>query len=398
MRVETILQDILSKKLQNGCLRRTRTSVLVEMAAALIKDKAILTLSSLGQNLAGTSHEKHKVKRVDRALGNDGLYEDLPLAYKALFEELLCKRKVLDIIVDWSGCCNWHESCIRASLVCAGRALTIYQEVHESSMQQKHEVHLEFLVNLKKLIPSSTEVTIITDRGFQAKWFNLVQNMGWDFIGRVSSTYNYQLNNKGELKSIRELYAKATSKAEMLGEGFIGTRKKTYGYFYRYKSKLKGRKSKKIKNKPHYKHLDREYGSQQKTPWIIMTSHKPNERDAKSVVNAYYTRMQIEQTFRDDKSERFGYGFRFGRTRSVKRLSILLFVAALASFALMITGVVGESKKLQKKYQANTISHRRVLSLITLGKRIIKQGIDRFKRSELIQGIFMLSRGIATSG
>ena len=394
MRVETILQDILAKNLEKSGLRATRINIVTEMAKTLIADTASLTLTSLGRNLPGTTHEKHKIKRVDRALNNEALYTDLPKAYKAMFEDFLRQRINLDIIVDWSGCCNWNESCIRAALVCDGRSLTIYQEVHECKMQQKHEIHLQFLKNLKKMIPPDCKVTIITDRGFQTKWFELVLKMGWDFIGRISSFLCYKLNNSGDWKQISQLYAQAKSKPEKLGEGLIGKKREVHGFFYRFKSKPKGRKNKKIKNRPKYPHLDKDYSNQNSTPWIIATSHSPDIRNTNNIINAYYSRMQIEQTFRDDKSERVGYGFKFGRTRSVKRISILLFVAAIASFALMITGATAESKMLQRKYQANTISTRRVLSMITLGKRIIKQGIDKFRRPELVQGMMTLAKGI----
>ena len=103
--------------------------------------------------------------------------------------------------------------------------------------------------------------------------------------------------------------------------------------------------------------------------------------------------MQIEETFRDDKSERFGYGFRFGRTHSVKRLSILLFIAAISSFLLMIIGAAAEAKKIHRGYQSNSIKTRRVLSLLTLAKRILRHCIDKISRSELIEAMGALARG-----
>ena len=85
----------------------------------------------------------------------------------------------------------------------------------------------------------------------------------------------------------------------------------------------------------------------------------------------YATRMQIEETFRDTKSIRFGWSFRHARTHSAQRYGVMLLLAALAGFVLTIIGVAAESNQLHLGFQANTIRHRRVLSLFQLGKLII---------------------------
>jgi hypothetical protein len=329
---------------------------------------------------------------VDRWLNNDGLYDALPLGYKAIFTPFLLARKNLNILVDWSGCCNWDESCLRASLVCLGRSITFYQEIHENKMQQKPEVHRLFLQNLRKIIPAECQVTIITDRGFQTSWFEMVKKMGWDFIGRASQSYCYQINGTDEWQSIDKLYKNAISIPQYFGNGFIGKKSKTPVSFHLYKEVYKARKSKKIKNKPKFSHLDKIYSKQHTTPWVIVTSHSVQNRSAKQIINNYYSRMQIEQNFRDDKSERFGYGFRFGRTRSIKRLSILLFIAAICSFILMIIGATAEQNKLHWSFQANSIKSRRVLSLLTLAKRVLRHCIDKITRTQLTQGVAALMK------
>ncbi|MBS0290494.1 MAG: transposase [Proteobacteria bacterium] len=45
---------------------------------------------------------------------------------------------------------------------------------------------------------------------------------------------------------------------------------------------------------------------------------------AKKVINLYKKRMQIEQNFRDDKNERWGFGWRYSKTKNHERYSILL--------------------------------------------------------------------------
>ena len=53
---------------------------------------------------------------------------------------------------------------------------------------------------------------------------------------------------------------------------------------------------------------------------------------AHQIVNIYAKRMQIEQSFRDLKCERFGCAFYYSRTRKPARIAMLLLIHALASF------------------------------------------------------------------
>ena len=85
----------------------------------------------------------------------------------------------------------------------------------------------------------------------------------------------------------------------------------------------------------------------------------------------YATRMQIEETFRDTKSVRFGWSFRHARTRHAQRYAVMLLLAALAGMVLTLIGIAAERKRLHLRFQGNTIRHRRVLSLFQLGTLII---------------------------
>lgn len=180
MREVDILHKFLRKPLVKFGIKKTQVSALIDLSDSLL-GRANLTLTSLGRGLNGAAQVKHKIKRVDRWLGNQGLYNNLSDIYQAFFHDLLATRKQLDILVDWTGCCNWHESCLRASLVHDGRSITIYQEVHETKEHQKPYVHQQFLENLNKVIPEGSMVRIITDRGFMLSWFKMVKSMGWDF-------------------------------------------------------------------------------------------------------------------------------------------------------------------------------------------------------------------------
>lgn len=69
------------------------------------------------------------------------------------------------------------------------------------------------------------------------------------------------------------------------------------------------------------------YSKNGREPWLLFTSlmgYKPRER-----VKIYSRRMQIEQNFRDEKSERYGLGLRASQSRGEKRISVLCLVASL---------------------------------------------------------------------
>jgi len=93
--------------------------------------------------------------------------------------------------------------------------------------------------------------------------------------------------------------------------------------------------------------------------------------------------MQIEASFRDTKSIRFGIGFELNLSRSAKRLQVLLLVAMIATFVLWLLGMAARNSQQHLQYQANTIKDRPVLSAIYLGLRVANDRRFEFKVDEL---------------
>ncbi|EDR1382620.1 transposase, partial [Salmonella enterica subsp. diarizonae serovar 61:r:z53] len=71
-----------------------------------------------------------------------------------------------------------------------------------------------------------------------------------------------------------------------------------------------------------------------KEPWLIFTSTE--EFKPREIMKLYSRRMQIEQNFRDEKSERFGFGLRASYSRSAGRLSVLSLLATLSTIVLWL--------------------------------------------------------------
>ena len=98
--------------------------------------------------------------------------------------------------------------------------------------------------------------------------------------------------------------------------------------------------------------------------------------------------MQIEETFRDAKNHRFGWSFEDARSNSSKRFEVLLLLATLGMLAVTLLGHAAEERGIHRRYQANTISKRRVLSLFYLGCALIKMSEDRsVSRAEMLESL-----------
>lgn len=391
MQVLPILHDHISLSLSKAGIRKTKQHALIDMTTSLLNDSK-LSLTSIGRHMKGDAYVKHKIKRVDRWLGNSALYSQVFGIYQAIFTPLLSSRKELHILVDWSGCCNWTECCLRASLLYDGRSLTFYQEVHSTHEQQKGHVHNCFLKNLSRLIPKNCEITIVTDRGFQVPWFKSVLSLGWNFIGRVSKSYQFKLDNESDWRPLDTLYSTTTNKPTYVGPGKLSKSKPTEVYIHSFKGEAKGRKYKKPRNRPYYPHIQKVYKELHKTPWIIVTSISPKKLRSKKIIKIYHGRMQIEQNFRDDKNERWGFGMQFNRSGSKERIAILLLIAALASYILMLIGVAAEKANLHKKFQANT-NKKRVLSFLFLAKQVMRHDGNVFSKKEILHSFQNIAEG-----
>ncbi len=106
----------------------------------------------------------------------------------------------------------------------------------------------------------------------------------------------------------------------------------------------------------------------------------------------YSRRMQIEQNFRDEKSERFGFGLRASYSRSAGRIQVLSLLATLSTIVLWLLGFHAENKGLHLRYQANSIKSRRVISYLTLAKNILRHSPLMLRRISLKDVLNNLTR------
>ncbi|AXQ28042.1 hypothetical protein D0B54_04855 [Solimonas sp. K1W22B-7] len=123
MHATAVLQKLLRRSIPGLHLKRLTT--LVAMVGSALQGGR-LTLSALGRSLGGACAVRHRIKRVDRLLGNSHLHQDRLLFYRCLCQLLLAGRPEPILIVDWSDLRpDRRLQVLRASVWVHGFALTV---------------------------------------------------------------------------------------------------------------------------------------------------------------------------------------------------------------------------------------------------------------------------------
>jgi hypothetical protein len=271
---------------------------------------------------------------------------------------------------------------LRASVAIEGRSVTLYEQAHPQSCATSPRVHEAFLTRLATMLPAGCVLILITDAGFRGPWFRLVNRMGWYWVGRIRNRDMVSPANEDAWAGCKTLYPLATAQAKSLGQ---------YNYVRNHpvpcrlvliKRIRKGRHKKGKLGKRVYSNQSQKSARAQREPWLLAVSPELAHLSAQAVVAVYAQRMQIEESFRDLKSERFGLGFSANRSTQRSRLGVLLLVACLASFVLRLIGEVGKARQMEFGFQSNTRRKRPVLSVITLALQLVQHGMAAFPPRE----------------
>lgn len=356
-------------------------SLLAAVEAAVSGSR--LALSELGRGLRSRVAVKHNIKRVDRLLGNGALHAEASSLYESLARQCLAGVTTPLIIIDWSDLTpdrRWQL--LRASVALAGRSVTLYEQVHPLLRATSPRVHAKFLTRIKAMLPGGCVPIVITDAGFRSRWFTLVNRMGWQWIGRIRNRDMVKPLGGEEWRGCKTLYAKATGTAQALGQydyvrsnpvacRLVAIKRRGLG---RHKRSVHG---KRVRSRHSLKHA-----RASREPWLLAVSPGLAHLSAQAVVAIYAQRMQIEEAFRDLKSERFGLGLSVSRSKHKDRFSVLLLIACLASFVLRLIGEVAKTKQMAFQFQSNTRRSRAVLSVISLGRQLMRKNLATFPRHE----------------
>lgn len=368
MNVTNILQTFFAKSALTPINDRRRLRAVIDCANALNKREE-LTLTGLGRGMESSAKIKHCIKRSCRLLGNPYLQRERVNVYRMLCAEFLKGLTHPLIIVDWSPVGHVDKQLLRASVPIGGRAFTLYEEVHPERLLGSVDVHHRFLKQLAEFVPEGCTPIISTDAGFKVPWFKPVEEQNWYWLGRVRG--NSQMSIEAQhWQCCDELFEQATHKPEHLGEVKLTRKHQHPCQATLYLKRPKGRTAKRWSGGSKRDSTSLEHAKREREPWLLVSNLPEKRWPARRLVALYTERMQIEESFRDTKNERYGLALNFAGTRCEKRLQILLMISMLTQFALMLIGKSAYIKGYYKDFQANTVRERRVLSYFFLGKEI----------------------------
>lgn len=358
-------------------LHASRRRALLDAVAALLVSGRVVA-ASVGRAIATRTSDKHGIKRVDRLLGNTRLHRELLSIYRRHVECVVgtAVRNPI-VLVDWSQIGN-DKCMLKAVLALRGRGVPLYAECHRLSANGSPGVQRRFLARLREILPADCVPVVVTDAGFKQPWTAAVQALGWEFITRVRGRTSVRTSNTGEWSLAKDFALQPRAKLLDMPEAELNVHQPVRSRLVHWDGRSRRARKRPTERGRRIRARRAVRGAHE--PWLLATSLTSEATD---IVAAYKLRMQIEQSLRDDKTLAGGWGLNRIGTRSCSRVDVQLLLVTLATTAAMLTGIAAEQAGLARHYQANTEHRRRVLSLVSLGQRVLATR-DMPRRSALI--------------
>ena len=368
--VETYLHNSLSESCSE--IHEARLNAVLDVASGL-RNSQNLSLSELGRNLPGNAKLKNKIKKVDRLEGNKALHNELFLLYQGLSSFVLryiSQDPTIPLLIDI--CCLKDDREIQmlsAEVALKGRSLPLYREVY-IDIETKGRAQ-NFLKELSLCLPQKRKVIIIMDAGFYEEWFKEIETLGWYWLCRIRGGKSVKLSEESEWKTVKELIPEIKSKTTHYEHALLTKNHERSCRMITTHRQPKGRKVKTSRGKTTSTVSNGSFSQSNKEPWILATN-LPLDVTPVDVVNLYFKRMQIEESFRDMKSHQFGLAGRYVRTHCVNRWGVKMVLAAIVQITYWVIGVIAHSQNKQCYFQANTVKDKKIFSYFTLGKMMIE--------------------------
>lgn len=333
-----------------------------------------LFLTGLGRRDPSTTKTSSNIEKVNRLLGNKHLQTEHKAFYQVMASHLIPQSLSPWIHVDWS-CINSTTNLylLRASLSVTGRSIVLYEECHPKKKENNHTTHKEFLSNLKAILPSCLTPIIVSDAGFRAPWFSAVRQLGWDFVGRLRNKNLVCIDDTETWQLSALFFEEATGTPTHLGHGSLTKKGQIPAHLVIYKGKSKNRHKRNLNKKISASGKSKCHSKAGKEPWLLVTSLSLVCDNPNHIVNIYRQRMRIEENFRDTKCPRYGLGLKNSLTRTPERMAILLLIAAIATFAAWLAGIVTIHDGNAADFQAHSAKSKHALSIVFLGREAIKK-------------------------
>lgn len=197
--------------------------------------------------------------------------------------------------------------------------------------------------------------------------------MGWYWLGRLRNTTYLKPTDEPDEASLRVtckvMYALATRPPRDFGSMHVARSKPLAARVVLHGKPPQGRKHRNCLGVAARNSNSRQNAQREREPWLLMASPGLT-LTARQLVALYVQRMQIELSFRDLKSHRYGQAFEDSLTRKGPRIEILLLISALAAFATWLVGMACEASGIDH-WLAPFRSKRHLYSVLRSGREAL---------------------------
>jgi len=372
MRAQRVLQKCLSECLE--AMHAMRTRVLLRAAEALIVGRR-LTLMDVARSWPGAERVRAPLKAFDRLLSNHHLHAERERLYAGMARWLLRGEQPV-IVIDWSDLKADKSWCLlRAAVPIGGRTLPVLDMVFPGSQAGSPAAEQRFLQRLRHLVPVGATPILVTDAGFRSPWFRAVEKHGWYWLGRLRHrTLIKPVDAHGDDQWVpsRALYELAGTRPRDMGLMDTVRGQPWTCRVVLYRKAQRGRKHRTLRGGAVRSSQSRKSAQREREPWLLVASPALG-LSARNLVTLYGRRMQIESSFRDLKSHRYGQGFEDSLTRTGARIEILLLVSALAAFACWLAGLASEALGIAH-WLSPYRTIRKLYSILRIGREALIRG------------------------
>ena len=299
-------------------------------------------LGELGRLLAVDTGiaAKHAIKRVDRFLGNRRV--EPVEAMRGVVGFLAQPRQRLLVSMDWVDIRQFP--CVVLAARLRGRAVPLLWQAYRPGDLFRSQNSLEYglLQALRTMVPSSTQVVLLADRGLgRAEMARVCQELRFDYILRIKP----------------DVYVKCPQFTGKLLDlpVRVGCRKVLRNVAYR-------------KERPVQQNVAVAWYEGQRQAWFLATNLP--RLGALKLTQIFAHRMSIEEYFRDAKSLRNGFALRLTLIQSPERLNRLLLILALAYLLLVMIGLYASGRYRSGRWCSNNRAGE--CSLVTVGRVMLQ--------------------------
>lgn len=342
--------EVLQKCLPGvfGAMHAVRARALIGAVRSLLASRRLI-LMDMARAWPGAERVRAPLKCLDRLLSNRHLHAQRESIYAEMMRWLI-RQPMPIIVVDWA---DLHEDCrwqlLRAAIPVGSRSITILEMVFPESMKGSPVAEKQLLQRLRALLPSGVTPILVTDAGFRAPWFRAVARFGWHYVGRLRHRTLIRPHNSDWFDN-RNLLPQATARAKRFPHVAMVASDPWYVDLVLYRRPRAGRVQLNRHGTRRRSRASMQAERREREPWLLVVSSALDALSAHQIVSIYRKRMQIEESFRDLKCDRFGCAFYYSLTRKPERIAMLLLIHALATFTAWLAALAQDTAAALRQY------------------------------------------------